>query len=531
MAQRTPEQLAIIDAAKSRLEQSMATANNGRQLSPRQMEIINAAMERLNKPETVFASPVIDERFYKAGQQAEDISVRPDMASVNPMAMSEGGINVGTPEGREMATRLGLRGFSLGLSEPAGALKRSLTTGQPFSEQLAQDKAAMQAYKEEIGPLAAIGTEVGGGVMTPFSLLKAPKAIQQLGQGTQAAIKSGAAGGLYGFSTGEGGIGERSQQALEVAVPSALFGVAAEKIVAPVMTKTLAAVTRQNSKAPTIESLRRERDLAYKQADEVETLFGVTDYQRLIANASKRIEGEGYVPEVDKQVLAAINLMTAKQGQVMTLKEMDKLRQGLWRRWKSGNDQEKRLIREIIDEMDDTIEGQLSVSQNEALTIARESHKRAKKAELIDEAFNRAQRQAAATGSGGNVENLYRQAVNRILNGKDARYFTPAEKAAMEKFIQGDFTQNLARLFGKLSPSGNGLMMALNIGAVATDPTFVLATIAGASSKAFADQRVKNEAQKIIDMMARGTGNIQKTLGIEAGPSAIMSKELAPIGN
>ena len=523
MAKRTPEQQAAIDEAIALVKQRRAQGSATQQLTPRQVEAIQETMARLRANKSrAFASPVIDERFYRAGEQAEDLSVRPDMADIDPMAMSEGGINIGTPLGREMAGRLAARGQSLGLSEPLGALKRSVMTGTSFGEQLAKDKELMKQYEEAIGPTAAIATEVAGGVSTPFSLLKTPQAIQKLGVGKQAAIKSGAAGAVYGAATGEGGIAERGQRAIEVAIPSALFGVTSEKIVAPVMTKTLAALTGQNAKAPTIEGLKKQRDLAYKQADEVESLFGVNDYNRFIQNASKRIEDMGFDPDVDKQVTAAIKQLTKKQGTVMTLKEMDKVRQGLWTRYNNGSPGEKRIIREVIDELDNTIETQLSASQNETLSAARVSHKQYKKAELIEEAFENAQRQAAATGSGGNVENLYRQAVNRIMKSKDARYFSQEELDVMDQFIKGDFTQNIARLFGKLSPSGNGLMMALNLGAVATDPTFVLATIAGASSKAFADQRVKNEARKIIEMMGMDTKTVDRMLGV-SGASATIS--------
>lgn len=517
----TPQQQAAIQRAMQKMDPSGASATAG-SLNERQMEAINRAMRPTGQRS--FASPVIDPRFYRAGEAAEDISTQPSINDVDPMAMSEAGINVGTPEGQEMARRLATRGFSLGLSEPLGAAKRSVMTGTPFSEQLAKDKADMRFYEQEIGPVASMATEVAGGVATPFSLLRTPQAIQRMGVGKQAAIKSGAAGAVYGAATGEGGVAERGQRALEVAIPSALFGVASEKIVAPVATKTLAAITRQNAKAPTLETLKRQRDLAYKQADEVENLFGATEYDRFIQNASKRIENMGFDPDVDKQAQAAIKLLLSKRGQVFDLKEMDKLRQGLWRRYNNARLQqgEQMIIRDIIDEMDDMIESQLGASQNAALTAARVSHKQYKKAELLDEAFENAQRQAAATGSGGNVENLYRQAVTRIMKGKDARYFSPEELEVMDKFVRGDFTQNIARLFGKLSPSGNGLMMALNLGAVATDPTFVLATMAGASSKAFADKRMQTEARKIIEMMGGDAQTIDRMLGT-TGTSASMS--------
>lgn len=514
------QQQAAIQRAMQKMEASGASAPVG-SLNERQMEAINRAMGRAGSSMT-FASPVIDPRFYQAGEVAEDISTQPSINEVNPFALSEGGINIGTPESRQMAGRLATRGMTLGLSEPAIAGIQSAMTGTPFSDQFSQNQADMRFYEEQVGPVASLGTEIAGGVATPFSLLRMPERFQKMGVGAQAAIKSGVAGGIYGASTEEGGFAERGQRALEVAIPSALFGVATEKVIAPVATKTLAALTRQNAKAPTLETLKQQRDLAYKQADEVENLFGLNDYDRFIANASNRIRDMGYDPDSDIQVRAAIKYLTEKQGQVMTLKEMDKARQTLWRRHKNGTGGEKEIIREIIDEMDELIESTLGASQNEALLAARVSHKQYKKAEVLDESFENAKLQAAATGSGGNIENLYRQAVLRILRSKDARFFSPEEKEVMERFVRGDFTQNIARLFGKLSPSGNGLMMALNLGAVATDPTFVLATMAGASSKAFADKRIQNEAQKIIEMMGLDANTITRPLGT-GGTSATIS--------
>lgn len=521
----TPEQQAAI----ARAVQKMGTQAAPQAADPvvqMQMEAISRALGRPTGGRA-FASPVIDSQFYQAGQGAEDLSTQPSLNDVDPFAMSEAGLNVGTPQSKEILERLVGRGMTFGLSQPAGSAMRALQTGTPFQEQFAKDAEQLRQYEQAVGPVQSTLTEIAGGVMSPAGLARLPQSLMRLGAGTRAAATGGLAGGVYGASTQEGGLAERGKRALEVAVPSALFGVGAEKIVVPVVNKTFGALLRQNSQAPTVENLKKARDLAYDEIDKVETIFGPDDYERFIANASKRIEGSNYVPEVDRQVAAAISTLQKKQGTALTLGEMDKIRQGLWSRHGSTQSgAEKEIIRDIIDELDASIDQKLGGS--DALTAARLAHSQYKKAQLLDESFETAKLQAASTGSGGNVENLYRQAVTRILkNQKQRRFFSPQEIQTMESFVRGDMTQNVSRLIGKLSPSGNGLMMALNIGAVAANPAMVLATMAGASSKAFADARIQKEAQKIIDIMGGIQGvPAQRPLGVMAGPSAIVSEKI-----
>jgi hypothetical protein len=124
---------------------------------------------------------------------------------------------------------------------------------------------------------------------------------------------------------------------------------------------------------------------------------------------------------------------------------------------------------------------------------------------LLDEAFTKAERQTASTGSGGNTLNKYRQAVTQILsNPNKAKWFNDQEKAQMDAFISGGWGESVMRRIGKLSPSGNGLMLALNIGAIAADPTMMLVTAAGAGSKAVSDAMSMGGASGLQDAVARG---------------------------
>ena len=72
----------------------------------------------------------------------------------------------------------------------------------------------------------------------------------------------------------------------------------------------------------------------------------------------------------------------------------------------------------------------------------------------------------------------------------------------MEALIRGDITENVLRRIGKLSPSGNGLMLALNIGAIAADPLMAIGTAVGAGAKALSDSSGQRAVQGILSTVS-----------------------------
>ena len=197
---------------------------------------------------------------------------------------------------------------------------------------------------------------------------------------------------------------------------------------------------------------------------------------------------------MDKQTTASLKVLEAQLGKELTVGQLDKLRQGLYKRYSVARNEDS--IRGMIDEIDDLIIAKEPA--NKLMNIAREANKRYKKSELLENAIIKAQDQAAASGSGGNVVNKYRQAMTRIINSKrDSKYFSEDEINLMRKFVRGDVKENALRLVGKLSPTGNGLMQALNIAAISQNPQMVLGTIAGVSAKVKSEnERLEEEYSK-----------------------------------
>jgi len=107
----------------------------------------------------------------------------------------------------------------------------------------------------------------------------------------------------------------------------------------------------------------------------------------------------------------------------------------------------------------------------------------AKRGEKVDLQLTRADRQAAKSGSGSNIENAMRQKIASMLdNPARSVGFSDPEKAAMEEIVRGTPTRNVLRKVGKLGVDG-GLSLLLHTGAAipsggATIPVAVGGTIA-----------------------------------------------------
>jgi hypothetical protein len=138
-------------------------------------------------------------------------------------------------------------------------------------------------------------------------------------------------------------------------------------------------------------------------------------------------------------------------------------------------------------------------------------YSRFKRSEQIDNALYKADLSANASGSGGNIENRQRQVITAILtNPKKVAGYTAAERKAMETVVRGEPVQNIARLVGKLSPSGNGLMAALTgVGGAATagatmNPIFMAPAAVGMVAKALADRSTGANAAKLSALVRSG---------------------------
>lgn len=341
--------------------------------------------------------------------------------------------------------------------------------------------------------------------------------------GTVGEFLPAAIGGPAGLARRAGvavtaGLGsEAAGQATEgtaLEMPARIVGAfAAPSAVGRIANKTV----RRSIQRPSVESLRDAKNAAYSAVDKSGVKFTTSEVDDLISRAKSSVDDFNYVPDVDLQTKAALSTVGAQAGKELTIGQLDKLRQGLYKRYNRAP--EEQGIRAIIDEIDDLIEAKDPA--NALMTAAREANKRYKKSELLDEAFKRAERSTDASGSGGNLVNNYRRAVASILNSKrNRKYFSservdpniPSEIEVMEQFVSGTFSENTKRLIGKMAPSGNGLMQALNIGAVAYNPAMATFTAAGMLAKGSAERGALKSAEALKDMIATGAAPEKRKL-------------------
>lgn len=292
----------------------------------------------------------------------------------------------------------------------------------------------------------------------------------------------------------------------ELAGASSLIGKAASttgKISVPqIGTKQWRNAFGASEAKPTIESLRAAKNVAYEAVDEAGETFDVPAMTALRDRVKADLEAGNYVSGVDKQTDAVVSLLDRKAGTEMSLGQLDKLRQEFYKRLAAAPNEVG--IRDAIDAIDEMIAGRADTS--DLMTAARLSNSRYKKAELLDLAFQKAKDQTAATGSGGNILNKMRQAVVSIIdNPKNAKWFDKDEIATMRSFVEGGTGQNALRLAGKISPNGNGLMLALNLGAAGgTGGASLLLTGAAVGAKALADRAAIRGGDALIGKMAGG---------------------------
>lgn len=451
----------------------------------------------------------IDPELYKMGAIGRRFAPgelqRPDMTTVKAGDGTEMVLNPATGQytSRELMAgnmRPGVgqafqagaaQGFTLGAGdEVAGALMG------PFAREKA--RAALDASRRD-RPGVTLTGELSGALSLPA---KAMGPTGTLGEAVRTGAKAGAVyGGGYAAASADGGVLPRIKAGIEGAVAGSIFG-AATPIAVNFGTKAFRKMFQASSKRPTLESLRTTRDAAYHAVDSAGEKFGPDELRSMAERARTGLDDFNYLPEADPQTTGVLRQMEGLGDRELTLGQLDKFRQSIWKRYNKS--QEEGLL-EVIEAIDDTITSRASTS--ELLDAARLSHARYKKAELLDLAFKKADRQTAATGSGGNVMNKYRQAVTSVLNNpRQAKWFSGEERAAMEAFIAGSTTQNAMRLVGKLSPGGNGLMTALNLGAVAAEPGMLAVSVLAGATKAAADRSTMRQAEGLIGKV--GGGNV-----------------------
>lgn len=407
--------------------------------------------------------------------------------------------------GEKAATLLNKAGESMTLGvvgdEAAAAVDSMIGRGQ-YDQRLAKYRADERQVSQE-NPALSFAADVAPAFLPGAGAAGALSKLGNImGKAAAGGLAGAAAGGVYGFAEGEGGVAERAKNARNTALLGGVFGAAAPKVTdfAASVPGRLRRLFRQTATRPTISGLKATKNAAYKAVDDAGEAFDGDTMTALSERVKQSFAENNYVPETDNALTATIKLLDARAGKPTTLTQVDRLRQNLWKRYSNAKDQPQ--ILDAIRAIDDMIE--TSGEASDLMKVARAANARYAKSQLLDDAFTKAADQTAGSGSGGNILNKYRQAVTSIINNeKKARFFSADEIDMMRKFVRGDLSENIKRRIGKLSPNGNGLMMSLHIiGGVASQGASLPLMAVGAAAKNSADKSAMRGAAQIQDYLA-----------------------------
>ncbi len=271
--------------------------------------------------------------------------------------------------------------------------------------------------------------------------------------------------------------------------------------------------------APDRELLRETSRAIYKELDESGIMIKPRAYDSLVNQIDNSLKEAKFKPRLAEKTDSVLREFKSELGRAQSLSDIDSLRQaaqGQITGLSTPND--IRLIGVITDTIDDFLadadpknftKGTIKPSEiMPKYRAAQDLWGRAKRSELIEEAFER-----AGTAKSG-FENGLRDGFKRILrNKKQRRFFKPKELEAMKEVVQGTTGANISKLIGRFGFS-EGLATNIIGGSISTTagakllgaPGAVLLPTIGQVSRKLA-QKLTRKGADFADAIIRSGDN------------------------
>lgn len=400
---------------------------------------------------------------------------------------------------------------------------------RPFWERYDVALGAEQKQRERFkrdAPVAAGIAEVGGAIATGGGLARQGVTLTGKASSTGGKVAVGAGeSGLYGavYGSGEADRDRRMEGALRGGVAAMATGGA--------MTlggiKFMEALTRRGviRNAPSTEQLRTTASKAADRARAQGVVFNAHSYTDMVNRIERQLASLGLNKQITPKTFAAIKELAGRRGAQLTFDEVETLRRIAGGAAGAKSPQDRMLAAILVDEIDNFVGTPANVAYASgdsaiaaaSMTEMRRNWSRMRRAEALEKALTRAERQAGSAGSGGNIDNAMRQQVKSLLNNdKMMRGFSPQERAVMEDVVRGGSMRDALRTLGKIAPGGNGLSLFLNLGGIYMDPKFLAATMIGTGSKALSD-RATLQAARYLSAIVRSGGQMPPARQLPGG--------------
>lgn len=411
--------------------------------------------------------------------------------------------------------RIGANAATFGYADKlAGYAGGEGTEAERAKTQGARDRAGSAAYAGDVlGGVAGMG--IGNAAVGAIpGVAKVGAAVGNMlpkaGVGGLMARTAGMAGqgAAYGALDATGHDTDVGQGALVGALAGGAGNVAGEAVSAGV--NKVAGAFNKQPKLPSMDDLKTQKNAAYDAADNAGVILNPDAVKGVKSKVVDALTDMGYHPKLQPKIAAVLDELDRVAGDNVTLKGYDTVRKIASGAYEPGNKANNAMVTKIVRALDDApIENNVLAGDAAGIAKLKEArglNSRVAKGETVDFAMDKAARNAAGEGSGGNIDNRIRQQFRSILNSPSkSRGFSKDEIQAMEEVVAGTPTRNAARLLGKLSPSGNGLMAAMQLGAAgATGGASIPLAAVGMGAKKLAEKSTNSSVDDLVRIIAAG---------------------------
>lgn len=297
--------------------------------------------------------------------------------------------------------------------------------------------------------------------------------------------------------------------------------------------------------APSTEELKAASDASYKAARGMGVELHPAPVRNLGTQIRQSLEADGSLPEDAPKVFRRIERLENQTGPV-SITEVESIRKGLQRAASNPLEGEERFASShAIEELDKfmsnltprhaVVNGQFIPRVVEEMNNARGNWAAAARSETIEEKATRAADQAGASGSGANVNNATRQQLKQILASRKARRgFSAEEIDQMRRVVRGTYTGNVARLIGKLAPTGvvsAGADIGAAAGIIAAGGAPIVAAgvpLAGAVGHVLGNASTARQL-RILDELVRSRSPLARSRAATPTAPQHIAPALAPI--
>jgi len=287
-------------------------------------------------------------------------------------------------------------------------------------------------------------------------------------------------------------------------------------------------IARARTAVPTIEEIHQEASAGYATAGAYGVELHPTPVARLADDISAQLRAANFRDFRQPETFRAIQELAVPltEGRSARLGDFEGVRGVLGeiaRDNVASRPSEAAAAHRAIDFLDDFLENLTpqhvaSNAQNlqamlTELQNARGNWRAFRAAEAFGEKVDRAARQAAASGTGANVENTIRQQFKQILNSRKERAkYTPDQVELMERIVRGTYTGNIARALGKLAPHGPVTLMSSLASAAYLGPHGLAVPIIGEAGKLIGERMTARNVRR-LDELTRATSplGVQQT--------------------